>query len=139
MVIPEIPGDIKIGVSSDPDNRLVALQTGCGVHLSMHELATTTSKIAAYAFEKYLHTKLHGIRKQGEWFENILLNIVDSFRTADANIEELLAHCKLPLEDYVNIQAVLEYYNENSSLPEDIDVFITKLTKKATNESKNIS
>ena len=76
LVSPVPAGDVKIGVSSNPDKRLSTLQTGHSCHLTMEDLLYFDTKKEALAVEKSLHEEFSAYRKKGEWFDNFVLNLI---------------------------------------------------------------
>lgn len=76
-------GAIKIGWSSDPDNRISDLQTGNPVVLRL-----LCCLIGGASIERALHERFANHRLQGEWFaphEDILLFIERSSRGIEAS------------------------------------------------------
>lgn len=60
-------GPVKIGVSRNPSERLVGLQTGCPFPLKLHgHWMVENTRI--YAVERTIHSALEPYRAQGEWF-----------------------------------------------------------------------
>lgn len=111
LVIQSGTGDLKIGVSSDPGKRLQTLQTGSSTHLTMEDILNYTDKKEAYAFEKLLHNTFTSIRKRGEWFDNILLNVLaDCLYSAEVS-ETLLSYTKI---DRKLMEEVRNYYQTQS-------------------------
>lgn len=66
-------GPIKIGRTSDIENRLKGLQTGSELKLNLIKTIPGNPKL-----EAYLHEKFKSIRLEGEWFspDNNLLNLI---------------------------------------------------------------
>jgi hypothetical protein len=58
----------KIGVSSDPSQRLCTLQTGNSETLKIHYCFEVAEK-TAFKFEKYIHREQNHKRLRGEWFD----------------------------------------------------------------------
>ena len=67
-IIGAVPnGPVKIGVSNNVEKRLLALQTG--FHLTLSVIKKWKVQAAgAYRIEKLSHIQLHEHRLQGEWF-----------------------------------------------------------------------
>lgn len=61
---------VKIGVSSNPEKRLAALQTANPGRLWIQSTVECDSREAAMALEKRLHKALRVNRIGGEWFYN---------------------------------------------------------------------
>lgn len=57
----------KIGVSGNPENRLLSLQTANSEELTIHYTFEVPDKIA-YQFEKHIHREQNHKRILGEWF-----------------------------------------------------------------------
>jgi len=103
-----IPGDVKIGVSSNPEQRLRTLQTGSSKLLSMEELIGDLPKNTAYSIERTLHEVFANIRKSGEWFDNILLNILASIQRGSTDIDlESLKYANISINDYTKAKIEL--------------------------------
>ena len=66
-------GSIKIGRTSDVENRLNGLQTGSDIKLNLIKTIPGNPKL-----EAYLHEKFKSIRLEGEWFspDNNLLELI---------------------------------------------------------------
>ncbi|WP_376960079.1 GIY-YIG nuclease family protein [Azospirillum sp. A26] len=78
-------GPLKIGISSDINKRLAALQTGSADKLSVH-YSTDIPDGKARAVEAAAHAMLRERRKSGEWFDITLDEAQDAIREA---MEEL--------------------------------------------------
>ncbi|QDP52103.1 MAG: hypothetical protein Unbinned706contig1000_47 [Prokaryotic dsDNA virus sp.] len=59
---------VKIGVTSDIDNRISNLQTGNPYVLVCKALIPCSDKEQAYKLESYLHNRFKKKRMNGEWF-----------------------------------------------------------------------
>lgn len=73
---------VKIGVTSDIDNRISNLQTGNPYVLKCKALIPCKDKTQAYNLESYLHHRFKKKRMTGEWFrlyEFNLKSILDDF------------------------------------------------------------
>jgi predicted GIY-YIG superfamily endonuclease len=66
-------GAIKIGVSDDPDQRLLKLQTGTSRALRVIAKFPFSTRAAAFDMERDLHLKFCHLRLSGEWFKRRLL------------------------------------------------------------------
>lgn len=62
-------GNIKIGVSQNPQKRLEALQTGHSAKLKIIEQFPFESRMQAYDTEAQLHRRYKRHRVRGEWFK----------------------------------------------------------------------
>lgn len=62
-------GNIKIGVSKNPYDRLKELQTGHSAKLKIIEMFPFESRMQAYATEKQLHRRYQRHKVRGEWFK----------------------------------------------------------------------
>jgi hypothetical protein len=60
---------VKIGISSDPADRLRSLQTGCPVPLKLRASQDCLDREAARWCEQHLHRRLKRYRLDGEWFK----------------------------------------------------------------------
>jgi len=67
-------GVVKIGVSSDVQSRLAALQTAFPFELSVFRVYASSN---AYALEARLHLFFKGERLRGEWFNAVILRDLD--------------------------------------------------------------
>ena len=67
-------GFFKIGVSKNPKKRICQLQTGNSSELKLIE--SYFSKYA-YKIEKALHNQFSYLRKEGEWFDLSLIEVLD--------------------------------------------------------------
>ena len=73
---------VKIGVTSDIDNRISNLQTGNPYVLKCKALIPCKDKTQAYNLESYLHHRFKKKRMAGEWFRLYEVNlkaILDDF------------------------------------------------------------
>jgi len=73
---------VKIGVTSDIDNRISNLQTGNPYVLKCKALIPCKDKAQAYNLESYLHHRFKKKRMVGEWFRLYEVNlkaILDDF------------------------------------------------------------
>ena len=73
---------VKIGVTSDIDNRIANLQTGNPYILKCKALIPCKDKAQAYNLESYLHYRFRKKRMVGEWFRLYNFNlkaILDDF------------------------------------------------------------
>lgn len=73
---------VKIGVTSDIDNRISNLQTGNPYVLKCKALIPCKDKAQAYNLESYLHHRFKKKRMVGEWFKLYDFNlkaILDDF------------------------------------------------------------
>lgn len=73
---------VKIGVTSDIDNRIANLQTGNPYVLKCKALIPCKDKAQAYSLESYLHSRFKKKRMVGEWFKLYDFNlkkILDDF------------------------------------------------------------
>jgi hypothetical protein len=66
---------VKIGVTSDLDERMRTLQTANPYPLTCKAAIPCFDKAVAYKLESYLHRSLHKHRMQGEWFKNNFGNL----------------------------------------------------------------
>jgi len=64
-VIEHEHGYVKIGVSTNPKQRIDKLQTGCPYELDLLGVIETDSP---FEVESNLHEKYDGRQKQGEWY-----------------------------------------------------------------------
>lgn len=64
FILDEISDSIKIGYSTNPENRLNALQTGCP-----HKLKLLFKYKCDKSMEKEFHNGFSTYKKSGEWFE----------------------------------------------------------------------
>jgi hypothetical protein len=62
-------GPVKIGVSSNPEYRLVALQTGNPRPLSLFWTKRFGRRSAAFDVEREAHVFMSDMRQAGEWFD----------------------------------------------------------------------
>jgi len=62
------PWAVKIGISSDPQARVVALQSGHHSRLVLHRAYPYPDRMAAEAAERYYHDFFQDARMCGEWF-----------------------------------------------------------------------
>lgn len=58
--------DVKIGVSTEPKRRIRTIETQGGFEAKRHFVGESVSN--GYAVESFVHAKLAGHRKIGEWF-----------------------------------------------------------------------
>ena len=96
-VIKSDAGPIKIGISSNPDNRLKSLQGSCP-----HALALVFTKVVhrsiAESIEKQAHDSLAGNRMRGEWFNVTAEDAIYVVNMAITNpVHEI---CNDPVEEY---------------------------------------
>ena len=68
-------GKIKIGITSDFDKRIAALQTG---NPSKIVLEYIEERLNPQGAEKYLHRCFGAYRLEGEWFKNISVDMIRS-------------------------------------------------------------
>jgi hypothetical protein len=59
---------VKIGVTSDPEKRLSTIRTAVPSSIWIQRLIPCTSRHAAFALEKRLHSDFSDSRQGGEWF-----------------------------------------------------------------------
>ena len=69
-------GDVKIGVTSSFEKRLSAIQTGNPNKLCMESICFFETAEKAYKAEKTIHKLLKDFRKEGEWFSNSCLDML---------------------------------------------------------------
>lgn len=77
-------GLYKIGVSKNPQNRILNLQTGNSSKLKLIDIYPSKY---AHKIEKALHNQLSHLKKEGEWF-NIDISDITSFVDKCKKIEE---------------------------------------------------
>lgn len=78
-------GNIKIGVSKDPDARLKELQTGHSCNLKILERFPFESRLKAYDIEKQLHIRFRKFKLRGEWFKYETYSEFKARRAKDFN------------------------------------------------------
>lgn len=99
---------VKIGVTSDLDSRMSALQTGNPYQLFCKAFIPCFDKDQAYKLEGFLHHRLKKSRMIGEWFRLYHLDLkkmLDSFSDMQA----------IPLKKQ-GLNIVKQTINENSRL-----------------------
>jgi hypothetical protein len=77
-------GPFKVGISSDPKQRLDSLQTGNHVRLSIH---FEMDEDDAAGLEKRFHAYFAEKRLGGEWFEMPLPEITEALRVGIPSVE----------------------------------------------------
>ena len=65
---------IKIGISRDPETRLITLKSGCGVDLILIRVTPLLIRGSAFSYEKRLHSFFDEHRKGGEWFDDSIID-----------------------------------------------------------------
>lgn len=68
-------GKMKIGVTSNIDKRIAALQTG---NSSKIYLEYIEERLNPHKAESYLHKCFSNKRLEGEWFENLTVDMIRS-------------------------------------------------------------
>lgn len=66
---------IKIGITSDIDKRIAALQTGNPSKIVLEHIE---ERLKPQGAEKYLHRCFGANRLEGEWFKNITVDMIRS-------------------------------------------------------------
>lgn len=66
---------VKVGISSNPEKRLKAVQTGCPHKVSLLGEWEFSSRQLAEGLERQFHREAAAFRSSGEWF---LLSFVDA-------------------------------------------------------------
>lgn len=66
-------GDIKIGVSRNPEERLRDLQTANNRRLSLIAKMPHASKLDAMGTERLFHRRFARYRKHGKWFKSVII------------------------------------------------------------------
>ena len=112
------PGSIKVGVTSNPADRLRALQTGNPIALSMEYLLTTTDKQAAYLLEQRIHKCFSFIRLKGEWFDNLAYSLLTA---SDMDIDYLSSTIERHI-DLAELRAIRTQLSQPNLQPELVDV-----------------
>lgn len=82
-------GYYKIGVSKSPQKRLIQLQTGNSSKIKLVEIYQSEN---AFKIEKRLHQLYKYAKKEGEWFDLYIEDIVDftkNCKVIDENIDFL--------------------------------------------------
>jgi hypothetical protein len=96
----------KIGISDNPTQRRLALETGCGCNLTLEYESPYLPN--AYHYEQKLHSIFADKRKKGEWFnllpQDVIPTVIDLIKDApiDSMIKEYI--------DTQNISAVADKY-----------------------------
>lgn len=67
-------GNIKLGISKNPENRLKQLQTGNDCEL---ELIATSKAVNKFSDEVFLHKKYKDFNIRGEWFNGCVKNALN--------------------------------------------------------------
>ena len=62
-------GYVKIGITTNIENRLKALQSGCPYKLRLHSAVVLCTEHLAGVVERHLHHKFRKSRVNGEWFK----------------------------------------------------------------------
>lgn len=67
--IGRIEGPVKVGVSSSPEGRVSALQTGCPFEIRLLHATKCRDRNEAFRQEQECHMSLERSRLIGEWFD----------------------------------------------------------------------
>ena len=85
-------GPVKIGVSSDPIERMKTMQTGNPENLKLIAELICKSKKHAYEIEYKLHKRFKWAKKRGEWFNPIVKARFNQINEVEA--DKIIRHKK---------------------------------------------
>ncbi|MEE9925803.1 MAG: GIY-YIG nuclease family protein [Brucella anthropi] len=72
------PQLIKIGHTNNIERRLIALQVGCPIALTLKKSWRFARRASVIDLEKHCHARFIAERKHGEWFD-VTLEVVSEF------------------------------------------------------------
>jgi len=127
---------VKIGVTTNVENRIASLQTGNPYSLKCKALITCSSRGEAYGLESYLHYRLRKLRLNGEWFRSEYFKLKEILNDYGKKKDQKYRTKRLIFENYndLRIKRMKKKFSrlleENQKLRDENDNLLDQLESK---------